>query len=332
MPLGMGAALLLGLGSIAQASHVYTITQSQSQLNLTVAGTVLGGALNVTEQQANAITRYNGTIVADFPGGPGATGSISFPGGSAAAAVNPTGLFSIPLQYSPNVNGGAGTAAANYGVNLNAPIGIALPPIDIPNVGTLNLGTLQSVNMALAVRNLVLDVDSTGALDISLAHTFDASGVSLSVNSGFTDLNGSLVFQQADLISHLAAVVALNALDLAFPDLNLTVSSNILQRTVSLGLGTRFDLTGAGALALPNTPATSGSVSYALPSGSSTLIIPVQATLPSLADLGIPEDILDLDLSLSGQLRATAIVPEPSTIVLAISGAVGLVLLARRRK
>jgi hypothetical protein len=325
------ALLMTAAASTVHASYTYNITQSASQLNLTVSGTAFGGALNVTEQQASAVTRYNGTIEADFPSGPTVGGSIYFPGGSNATAVNPTGLFSIPLQYAPNVNGGSGTAAANYGVNLNAPVGITLPAIDIPNVGTINLGTLQSVNMAVAIRNLALDLESTAPLAILAGGTFDPTGVNLGISSGFADLNGALVFQQPDLISHLAAVVAMNALAVAVPDLGVTVSSNILARTVSLGLGTRFDLSGVAA-SLPNQATTNGSVSYVNPATLSTLIIPVNIDLPDLESLGIPASLLTLDLNLTGQLRATAFVPEASSVILATIGTLGIATLAYRRR
>lgn len=328
----LAAALVLtSTTSPAWASYTYTITQNQSQLNLTVAGTAFGGALNVTEQHANAITRYNGTIEADFPAGPSAGGSISLPGGSAASAVNPTGLFNIPLQFSPNVGGGSGTAAGNYGVNLNAPVGIVIPPIEIPDVATLDLGTLQSVNMGVAIRNLVLDLNSTAPMAIGPGGAFDATGLDIGIDSGFADLNGALVFQQPDLISHLAAVVAINGLALAVPDLGITVSSNLLARTVSVGLGTRFDLSGLAAASLPN-GASNGSVSYVNPVTLSTLYIPVNIDLPDLAALGIPESILTLDLNLSGQLVATAFVPETSSIILATLGSLGMGSLVYRKR
>lgn len=323
--------------------YTYNIIQSQSQLNLTADGSVLGGVLNVEEQHANTPTRYMGTMVADFPAGPGPGGSITFPGGSAAAADTLRGLFNIQLGVSPGIGGGGGSDPANYGLILNAPIDIDLPSIPLPDpIGEIDLGVLDSVQMDIALREVTWDItmafletekgiDANGEFDASGGI---GSGVQLGLASGFLDLSGSLIFRQDNIGSYVATLAALNALVLAVPDLGLSVDGNpdgnIFTTEVGLGIGTRLDL-GAipDILTLPNGATDPGSVSYNPVTGASTLELPVDITLP---DLGIPADLLDLDLNFSGQLVATAIVPEPSSMTLALVGMIGCAYFGFRRR
>lgn len=312
----LGLALLLVVSSNAQAAYLYNLTQNSSEIDLQVTGTSLGGQLTVAEQNPGARTRYNGTIATDFYLGFGANSNISFPSGGTANAVNPTGgFFNTPLQYSPNIDGASGTAPANYGVNLSAPQQIVIPPFDIPNVGTVNLGTITSVDIRLALRGLQLNPTSSAWLPINpTTRQFDASLLSIQVASGAADVNGSVRLQQADILGHLAAVVAVNALVASVPDLGITVSSNLFQRTINVGFGTRIDMSGA---TLPNAPTTPGTVTYNPSTTASVLTIPV------LSDFGdINLGIGTINLKFAGQLRGTANipniyhVPEPSSLAL----------------
>ncbi len=339
--LSLCLALAVATFSVAQveAANVYTITENQSQLNLTVGGNFLGGSLIVTEQNPSAVTRYNGTIAATFPGTPNVGGSINFPGGGAANAVNPRGgIFNTALSFTPNVNGGSGGAAANYGVNLTAPVDYALPDYPIQYEGIdLNLkdlGKIQSFNMSMAIRDLTLDVVG-GPASIGAGGAFDASQAGLEIVSGFADINGSLVFKQDNVLATLAAAAIFQALASASPELGITVNTNFLQSTVSVGLGTRVDLAAAAGTALANTTTSQGSVSFVDVDTPSNLVLPVNAMLP-LSDIGLPVDFLDLQLSLDGVLRGTGMiveVPEPSSIALAglAVGALAWVGVRRRK-
>jgi hypothetical protein len=321
----------------ARAANIFTITQSQSQLNLTAAGSFLGGNLTITEQNPSATTRYNGTIAVNNYGLPAPGALLGFAAGGAANAVNPPGNF------QPNVGGGAGQTAGNYGVNIEAAIGFEIPEGDIP-IGDINfdpsmLGTIESFTMKLAVRNLVLDVTG-GPTEIGPGGTFDPTSTSLSIVSGFADLNGSLVFNTGSLLNKVAAYVALTALVSQVPDLGLTVTTpdGALGTRVGLGIGTRLDLAELAGTALPNLSATDGTITYGDELTASTLTLPVDIALPGLDGLGLPGGILDLQLGLTGQLLATGLVtevlavPEPSTLVLGSLAAVGLIVAARRRR
>jgi hypothetical protein len=332
--LAANVVLVIAFGRAAQAKpYTYTINQSQSQINLTATGSILGGVLDIAEQFPDSPTRYMGTLAVEYPGGVFPGGSIYFPGGSSATADVMRGLFSIPRQVSPNVDGGAGTAPANYGVTMTAPIGIEIPPIPYPDPNNpISLGTLQSVQIDMALRNVVLDVDySNTPIAIDGSSNFDAtgnlvSGVNLGLTSGFADLNGSLVLHQDNLLAWGVALAALEGLALALPDLGLTVDGDLLHLNVNIGLGTRIDLSAIpDFLSLPNGATTPGHIAFNPVSQFSTLTLPIALELP---DFGIPPEILDLNLRLDGQLVATATLPEPSTLMVFGLSAFGLL---RRR-
>ncbi|MBX9653442.1 hypothetical protein K2Y11_07450 [bacterium] len=341
------ALLTLGSGS-AQAGVVTWTVQNTSQVNLTVTGNLFGGAVTATEQQANALTKYNGTVAL----GTNPTG-LNFAGGGAATAINPTGgFFNTPLQYSPNVSGAAGTAPANYGVNLNAPVTYVIPPIDIPQSvrdalpsplntlvpATLNLGTLSAVVAKTAIRDFALDFT---ALDyVALAgNTFDANAVSVVVTNGFLDVNLSARLTQDNIVNKFALQAILSGIASSAPQLGLTVTSpSLFSLDLDIGLGTRIDLSNLN-LPIANTAVADGTITNLGTHSVSTLTLPVQFELTSTLDnaLGglssVLPGLLDLQLNFQGTVTAKATVPEASTFVM--TGLIlvpGAVTLLRRRK
>lgn len=311
--------------SVRAAVVTYSIVQSSSQINLTAGGTLFGGALTVTEQHANAITRYNGSIVTDVTiGGP------DFVGGSSANAVNPTGLFSLPLQYSPNIGGGAGTAPANYGLNMTAPVSFVIPSFSIPQEirdqypflpATLSLGTLSSVVAKVALRDVTLDILSDDRI-LRSGNDFDANLANIDISGGFSDINIAARLTQPDLLTKAAMQLLLSALAGAFPDLGLTVTSpGLFSLDIDVGFGFRVDL--AGLPAVPNLAAADGTITgLGGPPGPSTLTLPIEFGLDPIIDV-LPQELidilggfLDLDFEFSGVLVATATVPEPSALAL----------------
>jgi hypothetical protein len=325
----VACALWGGRCTSVSAEYIYSLTSSQSELDLIATGNSLGGELVVTEQNANARTRYQGTIGANFHSGFGANSRISFPNTGSANAINPTGLFNLPLQYNPNIGGGAGSAPANYGVNLVAPTNIVLPPLDIPDFGTIDLGTISQVTFRLALRDLQLGVSSSSRLPIDpISRQFDASLLAINVNQGFADVNGSLRLSQSSFTNFLAVGAALLALQASVPDLGLTIQTNFLSLSYDVGFGTRLDLAGTS---VANQAETFGTVTY------NELTEFSQLTIPVLADFGTLDFLLGtVNLKFQGQLRGSATipnifhVPEPSS--LALVGLVSFTGLIRRRK
>lgn len=340
------ALMTLGVGS-AQAGVVTWTVQNTSQVNLTVTGNLFGGAVTATEQQANALTKYNGTVAL----GTNPTG-LNFAGGGSATAINPAGLFNIPLQYSPNVNGAAGTAPANYGVNLNAPVTYVIPPIDIPQSvrdalpaplntlipATLNLGTLSAVVAKTAIREFALDFTAPDYVALA-GNTFDANEISVVVTHGFLDVNLSARLTQDNIVNRLALQAILGGIASSAPQLGLTVTApSLFGNDLDIGLGLRLDLSNVN-LPIANTAVADGTITNLGTNSVSTLTLPVQFELASTLDnaLGglssILPGLLDLQLNFQGTVTAKATVPEASTFVM--TGLIlvpGAVTLLRRRK
>lgn len=346
------ALMLAAAGCAATAARAelftYNVVTNSSQINLTAGGTLFGGALTVTEQQANAITRYGGTIAVDATvGGP------EFVGGGAATAINPTGLFNIPLQYSPNVNGASGTAPANYGLQFTAPVNFDIPAINIPPEiiaalppplntlipSSLDLGVLSSVVGKVAIRDLALDIVSDDRIPRSLfTNQFDANETSIQIAGGYADISIAARLTQPDLLTKTVMQVLLSTVASSFPDIGLTVSSpSIFSLDIDLGFGFRVDL--ANLPALPNTAVADGTITALSgpPGGTSTLTLPVQfAAVASLEDLlGDLASAIDFNMTFdfTGTLVARATVPEASTLVMSgVVFALAGVGVLRRRK
>jgi hypothetical protein len=336
---GLASATLITASASAVGPITYDINPNLSQLNLTAAGSVLGGALVVTEQHANSPTRYDGTVEVSFPNGPWSnSASISFPGGSSMEAQNLRGgFFNSQLNVTPGVGGSGSGAPANYGLNLTAPLDIALPDLPLNGVN-ISLGTLSGVQLSLALRDVVWDVQTNtpGGSPIGINDQFDASGgagVQLSLAGGFADLAGSLVLRQSNAFAAAALQLALGALVSQAPQLGLTVSRpNLFSPDVLVGIGTRVDLsTLGGNLALPNGTTTPGTLTWNELTGASTLTLPIDI---SLGDFGLPADIIDIDLGFNGKIVATGVVviPEPASGTFLAFAAIGLVGTQVRRR
>ena len=201
--------LALGLAvAIAGDGSATTLTLQPNASSLTLVAdvSIFGQALASSAQCTGCLTtKYDGTLQATNLG----LASVRYDGGGAADARQQVGLFSIPRQMAPGVGGAAGTAPADYGVTFSAPVGAPIPPIDIPNLGTLNLGTLQSVDVKLAARDLVLDVTSTSFIPVT-SGTYDATQTTVLL-SGNLDVSTALVLRAPDIGTYLVNLVATDA-------------------------------------------------------------------------------------------------------------------------
>lgn len=306
-------------GAAPAAPLTFVLDPSQSFLDLDVSVDLFGGAVTSETQCTGCLsTDYSGTIEAQNAG----LASIDFPGGGLADADVQRGLLNIPRTISPAPGGGAGGAPADYGLTVTAPIGLVIPPFEIPGIGSFDLGTLEAIDFDIALRDVTLEILSQDMIPVAggLAGTFDASLVDLAL-MGALDANGSFVLQAANLASFLANVAAFNALALALPGLGLEVGSNLFALEVEVGFGFAVPLDG---LVVPNQ------------AGTATLDgdgIDLLLTLPVDFD-AVPEilaGLVDIQLGLSGQLVGTApfAVPEPGTAALLLAGLAGFAV--RRR-
>ena len=317
-PLAAVAAVVVVLAAPNAARALsFALLPNQSSVALVVDFDLFGGALTASEQAAGSLTtRYDGTMVANNTG----QTALAFPTGGEAIARNQVGLFNLPRQLSPAVGGSSGSAPGNYGVTLSAAVGLELPPIEIPDFGTLNLGTLQSVDVDIALRNVVIDTASDANISV-LNGAFDASGVDV-LFAGTADVNLAAVLKAPDFLTFTANLVALNALVGAFPDLGLGVSGNFFALEISIGFGTQLLLDGLG---VPN-QAVDGSFTRV---GDDFVL-----ALPLLAEIApdLVPGVIDLSLGFSGQLTGISPIPEPTTAVLFGLGVAALAARSRMRR
>ena len=347
LTIGLSAAVVL-VGSFASAAGLtFTLNQSQSNISLDIKNAQLFGQnLSLTEQATGSLkSSYTGTVVTDIDGS-----SIDFPGGSAAdASILTSGIFKLPVNMLPGVGGTGAAAPADYGFVLSAPIGTVLPTIDltflnIPGVTTLNLGTFKAVNLNTALRDVILDVDTSSALPrsgIPSLTTFDASQVTFKM-SGNADVSLATVLTAGDFGSFTVNGLALSALaglvNAQVPGL-LSVNYNPLALfgpyDISIGLGTSLPING---LSLPNEDVTKlGSLQVTGTNYRLTLPVSFNA-IPDFSSLGAASGLLSfllpLKLGFSGQLVGTApkiAVPEPGSVVLLGIGLVSLALVTVSR-
>ena len=349
LTLGLSAAVVLAGSYASAAGLTFTLNQSQSNISLDIKNAQLFGQnLTLAEQATGSLkSSYTGTVVTDVDGS-----SIDFPGGSKAdASILTSGFFKLPVNMLPGVGGSGAAAPADYGFVLSAPIGTVLPALDltflnIPGVTTLNLGTFKAVNLNTALRDVILDVNTSSALPrsgVPSLTTFDASQVTFAM-SGNADVSLATVLTAGDAVSFTINGLALSAIASAInaqvPGL-LSVNYNPLAPLfklpldISIGLGTNLPLNG---LSLPNEDVTKlGSLQVTGTNYRLTLPISFNA-IPDFSSLGAASGLLSfllpLKLGFSGQLVGTApkiAVPEPGSVVLFGIGLVSLALVTLNR-
>ena len=319
----------------------------QSRLDLVVTANLFGGAATTSAQfpsgglngAGSLSTLYRDTATTDSKIVTEVTPSaIHFPGGSTAVANNTRGLLG-EFQLNPAVGGAAGTAPGDYGARISAPVNQPIPPIDIGGGVMLNLGTLQSVDVNVVLRDVVLSLATGGPISVSplatLPQTFSSNLINVGI-TGNTDINVSAVLKAPDVVSYFINLVALQALatQLAPQGITVSVVGNFLQQTISVGTG--FTSTLPPQL-LTNDDATLGTLEQigVGPGAKYRLTTPIKfdvaATIPTPLDTLIMANF-GLSGKLIGETPAVPIVPEPGALGLAGAGLTVLLAFGWRRR
>jgi hypothetical protein len=241
-----------------------------------------------------------------------------------ALARNASGSLGNALALAPGPAAVGATGPAAYGLRYTQPQSIALPPIDLTPfglTGTLNLGTLTSLDTKVALRGLQLDV--LGSVPLQGAYggpqSFAAGALQVALAGSADVLLGGTV-QQATTADYIAAGIALAALQttLAQQGATLTVQNNgFIARSYTIGLA---QSTALPAGAVPNAAAGTGTIE---PAGAQLrLTVPLNFTVaPST-----PLDFLftasyTFDGTLVGEVPFVVVeVPEPGTWALMALG------------
>jgi hypothetical protein len=197
--------ILLFLGShdfqpISAAPVVFTVNSAQSQV--TIAGTVVGGALSA-QGAGSLTTSYSGSINANLTGS-----TIQFTGGSSINAKT-NGV------WQPAVGGGSGSAAADYGAKATI---------------TVNVGIPISVTANAALRNVVFDL--TSPVLVTTDGSFDGSSLVFAffTNTASFDYNYSYGSGSENLNGYSTNTLVSGA----------TVSTNAGVRTLSIQINSQF--------------------------------------------------------------------------------------------
>lgn len=346
----LAAVCLLSGSGIANATPLdFTLfnvnSSNQSRLDLVATAELAGGQLTSNPQFApgglnglgSQSTLYNDTGNGSKLATNVSQHYISFQNTQGAIARNAVGTFNNNLAIAPGLGGVSGTAPADYGVVFSSPQAIVIPPIDLTPLGlsgTLNLGTLTSIDAKVALRDVVVDVVS-GSIPLSpnigYPQTFDASDLQIGI-SGTADILLGATVKQGGLVDYLAAGIALTALQstLSGQGINLTIVNNgLIQQSYTIGFGTTTALPTTLAV---NDEATLGTLEHI--GGDLRLTVPVNFDIVPTT----PVDFLfSAEYGLSGKLIGqtpfvVVEVPEPSSVVLGVLGAAALGLVAARRR
>lgn len=343
------AALFLAATPAAHATPLdFTLFNvsggTQSRLALSASAQFAGAALTAAPQAApgglnglgSLTTLYNDTgngsrLATDLT-----QGTVNFLDTQGAIARNTVGSLGNNLAVAPNVGGTSGTAPASYGVLFTSPQSIAIPPIDLTPfglTGTLNLGTLTSLDTKVALRGVVVDVTGMAPLSAYSANplqSFDASLLQIAL-AGTADVLVGATVRQDSVGDYIAAGLALTALQqtLAPQGVALTIQNNgFVARSYTIGLGLSTDLPAGLA---PNLATGAGVVEQIGSNLRLTLPLSFAFTASTPVDFLFSSQYA-LEGTLVGQVPFVVVeVPEPAAAWLALAGLALVAARVRRR-
>lgn len=322
---------------------------NQSKVGIVATATFTGATLTEGPQVAPGGLNGNGSEVSLYKQTATNTPSnmlanlglsaITFPGGGTAQAANGSGILGN-YGIAPAVGGGSGTAAADYGVIFSSPQSTVIPPIDlsglgISGLGMLDLGTLTGINLNIALRNFVVDMQS-GAIPLTVPNNtypthFDSTQVNVGV-TGTADISLTATLKQANLTSFLVTNAALLLLQSTLSGQGVTIvlsNQNFFTDTEQIGIGLTAQLPATFA---PNSDASQGTLDHI---GSNIrMTMPVAFNVTPTIPAGL-SSIISANFAMSGQLIGQTpfvVVPEPSSIALAVTGLGSLLVMAWRRR
>lgn len=217
-----GAALRPGDAGAAE----FTIHAASSRLNFEATAVLASSAFAAEEQ---------------FPGGLvgrpfGALGSAEFL--PSIAQLNAGDAFELQTlgDAAPALGGAPGVAAADLAARVTSNT-----PTPLPDFEGIALGTLQSLQMDVAVRDAGLTFPTSTVLDVDANGEFSLANVPLTVTAT-VDARGTAVLQSESPGNHLLMSSALRFLA-SDPDSPVeSVSDSILQRRITATLADQVTL------------------------------------------------------------------------------------------
>ncbi|MCA9168930.1 MAG: hypothetical protein KDB23_14750 [Planctomycetales bacterium] len=284
-----GAVFSYGMCGASAAERALPIDLSLSRIDISPRLTLFGDSLAATPQFAGSLsTSVTGLLNATVPTDGGSLSIADTPPIAATLLDNPV---------SPRVNGAVGQEPGNLAgtiIATNRPVGT----IDIPDLGSINIGTLESVQADVALRDVTLTNQLAGPLPLSNGG-FDLSGQTVLVTTN-ADIRGQMVLRadtQADYIQNLAFLnVASNTTDMIT---SVAGSCSVLElltgcstRRITVGFATRYSVIDEP---LANA-ASAGTLNVDADTLQMTLPIDVEFDNPAL------EGVLEFGFSASGQV------------------------------
>ena len=189
------AGLLLAATSIARASD-FTVDAAASSIVFEATAVVAAQEFTADEQFPGSLAGEPFGSVGDLSGLPSSVGIVAGDEISLAELGN----------AAPGPGGAAGSAPADLAARVTSSEATRLPPFE-----GIELGTLISLDMDVAVRNAGLSFPESFEAPVDAEGRFDLSTVPLDVVSE-VDARGSAILQSDGFVSYSATLIGLGVL------------------------------------------------------------------------------------------------------------------------